>query len=170
MALLWPYATLATTNWWISMDQGWIKVGHIQGDGLVPFIPPEIVIWGPYRGPKWPKLAINGAFLAKSAPGVTSLPEARSAMQWTEKRCPSSVQSWGKQLFGLFVQKMNFCQQKNAFLAPKGAILGNRGHKTAPRAAEWAPTGKLKVSKVTSGYGEVMVPLNRVRLSARKGG
>ena len=65
---------------------------------------------------------------------------------------------------------MNFCQQKNAFLAPKGAILGNRGHKTAPRAAEWAPTGKLKVSKVTSGYGEVMVPLNRVRLSARKGG
>ena len=59
------------------LDQG----GAHPGDGLVPFIPPEIVIWGPYRGPKWPKLAINGAFLAKSAPGVTSLPEARSAMQ-----------------------------------------------------------------------------------------
>jgi len=76
-----------------------------------------------------------------------------------------------KQLFGWFVQKNEFLStNKNAFLAPKGTILSNRGHKTAPRAAEWAPTGKLKVSKVTSGYGEVMVPLNRVRLSARKGG
>ena len=40
-----------------------------------------------------------------------------------------------------------------AFLGPKGAILGNQGHKTARRAAEWAPTGKLNVFKVTLGYG-----------------
>ena len=48
--------------------------------------------------------------------------------------------------------------------------FGQSGHKTARRAAEWAPTGKPKVSKVASGYGEVMIPLSLVRLSPKKGG
>ena len=52
----------------------------------------------------------------------------------------------------------------------KTAFLGNRGQKTARQAAELAPTGKPKVSKVASGYGEVMIPLSLVRLSPKKGG
>ena len=36
---------------------------------------------------------------------------------------------------------------------PKRATLGNRGRKTARRAAKRPPTGKPKVSKVTAGYG-----------------
>ena len=39
---------------------------------------------------------------------------------------------------------------KIPFLAPKRAILGNRGQKTARRAAQRAPTGKPKVSRVAS--------------------
>ena len=36
-----------------------------------------------------------------------------------------------------------------SIIGHKRAILGNRGQKTARRAAERAPTGKLKVSRVT---------------------
>ena len=68
------------------------------------------------------------------------------------------------------VSKKMISVQKTAFLASKRALLGNRGHKTARRAAKWAPTGKPKVSKVASGYGEVMIPLSRVRLSPKMGG
>ena len=54
--------------------------------------------------------------------------------------------------------------QKTAFLDPKRATLGNQGHETGRQAAKRPPTGKLKVSRVTSGYGDVMIPLSRVRL------
>ena len=60
--------------------------------------------------------------------------------------------------------------QKTAFLTPKKATLGNRGHKTARRATKRPSTGKPKVSRVTSGCGEVMIPLSRVRPSPKKGG
>ena len=55
--------------------------------------------------------------------------------------------------------------QKTAFLDPKRATLGNRGHETARQAAKQPPTRKLKVSRVTSGYGGLMIPLSRDRLS-----
>ena len=58
---------------------------------------------------------------------------------------PSALQKW---ILG----------QKTAFLASKRALLGNQGPKTARQAAKWAPIGKPKVSKVASGYGEVMIP------------
>ena len=58
------------------------------------------------------------------------------------------------------VSKKWISVQKTAFLASKRALLGNQGPKTARRAAKWAPTGKPKVSKVASGYGEVMIPLS----------
>ncbi len=54
---------------------------------------------------------------------------------------------------------------KTAFLDPKRATLGNRGHKTARQAAKQPPTRKLKVSRVTSGYGGLMIPLSLDRLS-----
>ena len=57
-----------------------------------------------------------------------------------------------------------------AFLTLRKATLGNRGQKTARRAAERPPTGKPKVSRVTSGCGEVMIPLSRVCPSPKKGG
>ena len=60
--------------------------------------------------------------------------------------------------------------QKTAFLTPKKATLGNRGHKTARRAAKRPPTGKPRVSRVTSGCGEVMIPLSRVRETPKNGG
>ena len=60
--------------------------------------------------------------------------------------------------------------QYRALLTSKRAILGNRCNKTGRRAAERAPTGKPKVSKVTSGYGGVVILLSRDRPSQRKGG
>ena len=67
------------------------------------------------------------------------------------------------------VQKKGF-GPKTAFLDPKRATLGNRGHETARQAAKRPPTGKLKVSRVTSGYGGLMIPLSRGRLSWKNGG
>ena len=58
----------------------------------------------------------------------------------------------------------------SAFLDPKRATLGNRGHETARRVAKRPPTGKPKVSRVTSRYGDVMIPLSRVRLRPKKVG
>ena len=60
--------------------------------------------------------------------------------------------------------------QKTAFLDPKRATLGNRGHETARRVAKRPPTRKPKVSRVTSGYGGVVIPLSRDRPSQRNGG
>ena len=60
--------------------------------------------------------------------------------------------------------------QKTAFLDPKRATLGNRGHETARQAAKQPPTRKLKVSRVTSGYGGLMIPLSRDRPSRKNGG
>ena len=57
-----------------------------------------------------------------------------------------------------------FQTKKRAILAPKRAILGNRCQKTARRAAERAPTRKPKVTRVTSGHEEVMIPLSWVCL------
>ena len=54
--------------------------------------------------------------------------------------------------------KNGFLSKKQHFLASKRALLGNQGPKTAFQAATWAPTGKPKVSKVASGYAEVMIP------------
>ena len=39
--------------------------------------------------------------------------------------------------------------------------------KTARRVAKRPPTGKPKLSKVTSGYGGLIIPLNLVRLSQK---
>ena len=69
--------------------------------------------------------------------------------------------------FGDGLQKNKF-RPNTAFVATKKAILGYQGHKTAWQAAEWAPTGKPKVSRVTSGYGDVMILLSRVRLRPKK--
>ena len=59
--------------------------------------------------------------------------------------------------------------QKEVGFGPKRAILGNRGHETARRAAKGPHTGKLKVSRVTSGYGGHMIPLSRDRASGKNG-
>ena len=44
------------------------------------------------------------------------------------------------------------------------------GRKTAHRAAEQPPTGKLKLSRITSGYGGLKIPLGQIRLNAKNGG
>ena len=61
-----------------------------------------------------------------------------------------------------------FRAKKVAFLDPKRATLGNRGHETGRQPAKRPPTGKLKVSRVTSGYGGLMIPLRRVRPTQKK--
>ena len=60
--------------------------------------------------------------------------------------------------------------QKTALLGPKRATLGNRGRETVRRAAKQPPTGKPKVSRVTSRYGGLMIPLCRIRLTPTNGG
>ena len=69
MVILWLKAGVAAPNLWISMDQGWIKSGHLQGDVLEPFSGSEKAIGGRQRAPKWPKKAINGHFGAIGRPG-----------------------------------------------------------------------------------------------------
>ena len=83
----------------------------------------------------------------------------------------------GHQKDNIFVlTPLHGCSQKNgfgpktAFLDPKRATLGNRGHETARQAAKRPPTGKPKVSRVTSGYGGLMIPLSRDRPSRKNGG
>ena len=58
--------------------------------------------------------------------------------------------------------------QKTAFLDPKRATLGNWGHKTAG-VAKRPPTGIPKLSRVTSGYGGLMIPLSQIRLTPKIG-
>ena len=54
--------------------------------------------------------------------------------------------------------------------SPKMAKIRPGGQKTARRAAEWPPTVKPMVSRVTSGYGGDMFPLSYVHLSPKNGG
>ena len=75
----------------------------------------------------------------------------------------------GNEEIGGCGQKIDFWP-KNPLLGPKRATLGNRGRKPARRAAKRPPTRKPKVSRVTSGYGDVMIPLSRVRLRPKKAG
>ena len=77
----------------------------------------------------------------------------------TPKRQHFSVDSFA------WVSKKKGFGPKTAFLDPKRATLGNRGHETGRQPAKRPPTGKLKVSRVTSGYGGLMIPLSRGRLS-----
>ena len=66
------------------------------------------------------------------------------------------------------VDKKIILVPKTALWGSKKAILGNRCHETACRAAKRQPTGKPKVFRVTSGYGGLMIPLSRIRLSPEK--
>ena len=42
-----PKADLVVPNWWNSVEQGWNKSGHIQGDAVEPFLGSG----GPLEGP-----------------------------------------------------------------------------------------------------------------------
>ena len=53
---------------------------------------------------------------------------------------------------------------KNTIFGSKRAILGHRCHKMARHAAERARIRKAKVSRVTSGHGEIMIPSSQVCL------
>ena len=50
------------------------------------------------------------------------------------------------------------------------AILDHWCQKTVRRAAERPPTRKLKLSRVTSGYGGLKIPLGRIHLTPKNGG
>ena len=82
----------------------------------------------------------------------------------TPKRQHFSVESFAR------VSTKNGFGPKTAFLDPKRATLGNRGHETGRQPAKRPPTGKLKVSRVTSGYGGLMIPLGWIHLTPKKGG
>ena len=58
--------------------------------------------------------------------------------------------------------------QKALCPPPKMAKIQPGGRKTARRAAERPPTGKPKLSRVTSGCGEDIIPLSRVRETTKK--
>ena len=87
----------------------------------------------------------------------------------TRKRCLFGVSSWWYRKNWRICTKKWFWAENSTF-GPKRATLGNRGRETARRAAKQQPTGKPKLFRVTSGYGELMIPLSRVRLSQKNGG
>ena len=45
-----------------------------------------------------------------------------------------------------------------------------KSQKTAHRAAKRPPAGNQKLSKITSGYGGLMIPLDRIRATPKNGG
>ena len=53
---------------------------------------------------------------------------------------------------------------------PEMAKFRPGGRKTARRAAKRPPTGKPKLSRVTSGCGGVMIPYGWIRLTPKNGG
>ena len=53
---------------------------------------------------------------------------------------------------------------------PEMAKFRPGGRNTARRAAKQPPTVKAKLSRVASGYGGLMIPLSRDRLSRKNGG
>ena len=53
---------------------------------------------------------------------------------------------------------------------PKIAKIRHGGWKMAHQAAKQLPTRKPKLSRVTSGYGGLMIPLSRVRPTQKNGG
>ena len=59
---------------------------------------------------------------------------------------------------------------KNSIFGPQKGHFGQLGPQTARRAAKRAPTGKLKVSRATSEYGGLMIPLSQDRPSRKNGG
>ena len=61
----------------------------------------------------------------------------------------------------------NYFGPKTALLGPKRDTLGNRGREMTRRAAKRPPTRKPKVSRVTSGYVGLMIPLSQVRLTPK---
>ena len=65
-------------------------------------------------------------------------------------------------------EKMQFLDGKRCHL--RMAKIQPRGQKTARRAAKRPPAGKLKLSRVTSGYGGLKIPLGRIRLTPKNGG
>merc|ERR1712020_574228 len=81
---------------------------------------------------------------------------------------PSETKKGG--LYRCSVKKSDFGAIFGPKMGPDRATLGNRGHETVRRAAKRPFTGKPKVSRVTSGYGGLMIPLSRDRLSRKNGG
>ena len=65
-------------------------------------------------------------------------------------------------------EKMQFLDGQRCHL--RMAKIQPRGQKTARRAAKQPPAGKLKLSRVTSGYGGLKIPLGRIRLTPKNGG
>ena len=62
-------------------------------------------------------------------------------------------------------EKMQFLDGQRCHL--RMAKIQPRGQKTARRAAKRPPAGKLKLSRLTSGYGGLMIPLGRIRLTPK---
>ena len=65
-------------------------------------------------------------------------------------------------------EKMQFLDGQRCHL--RMAKIQPRGRKTARQAAKRPPTGKLKLSRVTSGYGGLKIPLGRIHLTPKNGG
>ena len=102
------------------------------------------------------KNLIWGPILAKKralAPPTGACP----ALWWTWKRCLLVLSHDGSKKLEDVHKKLSL-GPKTALLGPKRAILGNRGHETFRRAAKRPPTGKPKLSRVTSGYGGLVIP------------
>ena len=65
-------------------------------------------------------------------------------------------------------EKMQFLDGQRCHL--RMAKIQPRGQKTARRAAKRPPAGKLKLSRLTFGYGGLKIPLGRIRLTPKNGG
>ena len=147
-------------NWKTERNQSCLRIwGSYDPIECSPSEPQKWVL----QGVAWKK----GKFWAKNGP--CRPPEARHAMSQHKTVVFLVSCHNGNNFFGWCLWKMSF-RPKNSIFDPKKATLGNRGCKTARRAAKRPPTQKLKVSRVTSGYGGDMIPSIRVRPSPKKGG
>ena len=151
-------------NWKTERNQSCLRIwGSYDPIECSPSEPQKWVL----QGVAWKKTVFRVNFGPKMDPAAPQRP----AMQWVNTKllsfwCPVTMGT----IFLDDVSEKWVSGQKTAFLTRKKATLGNRGCKTARRAAERPPTQKLKVSRVTSGYGGDMIPSIRVRPSPKKGG
>ena len=151
-------------NWKTERNQSCLRIwGSYDPIECSPSEPQKWVL----QGVAWKKTVFRVNFGPKMDPAAP--PEARHAMS-QHKTVVFLVSRHNGNNFLDDVSEKWVSGRKTAFLTPKKATLGNRGCKTARRAAERPPTRKPKVYRVTSGYGGDMIPSSRVRPSPKKGG
>ena len=127
----------------------------IKNRAIRAFLIKNLLVFPPY-GPNADFRAKYAVFLARNPFFLEIVQIFCYHQDWTPKRqhfCVDLVARWAS----------------GAHFWPKKVEIRPGSRQTAHRAAKRPPTGKPKLSRVTSGHGGLMIPLSRVRLTQKMG-